>query len=111
MVNGVESIVGIGSRQRVVDSAAGAGLALPTDAAREVALGIGVHEQHTLLADRERCGQVDGSRGLAHAPLLVGDRDDPPHLLFLSYDLNWRGSARSVFAKSISRPSDLVNPK
>ena len=65
--------------QGVVNRAARPGLALQADAAREIALGIDVDEQHPPVGDGERSGQVDRRRGLADAPLLVGDRNDSCH--------------------------------
>ena len=55
---------------------AGRGLALLSDAAGEIALGIDVDEEHALFGERQRRGEVDGGRGLADAALLVGDGDD-----------------------------------
>ena len=64
------------SRERVVDGAAGRGLALLPDATRQIGLGIEVNEQDGLVRHRERGGEIDGGRGFGDAALLVGDGDD-----------------------------------
>ena len=43
---------------------------------RAVRLWIEIDEQRPAAPQRKRGGQVDGGRGLTHAPLLVGDGDD-----------------------------------
>jgi hypothetical protein len=48
------------------------------EAARRIALRIGVDEQHTLLERPQRRGKVDRGRRLADAALLVGDGENPP---------------------------------
>ena len=58
-------------------------LALETEAAREVGLGVQVDEQHALFGHGERGSQVDGGRGFANATLLIGDGDDPGWHLWL----------------------------
>jgi hypothetical protein len=50
-------------------------IALDTDAARRVALRIGVDEQGLALSCGEGRSEVDGGRCLTDAALLVGDRD------------------------------------
>ena len=63
-------------RQRLVDRAGRGRLALQTDAARQVGLRVHVDEEHALVRERQRGGEVDGGRGLADAALLVGDGPD-----------------------------------
>ena len=70
----------LGAGERVVDGAGRGGFALLADAARQVALRIDVDEQHALLGQRQRRGQIDGGRGFADAAFLVGDGDDSGHL-------------------------------
>jgi hypothetical protein len=52
-------------------------LSLEADAAREVSLGVEVDEEDALFGHGERGREVDGRRGFADAPFLVGDGDDP----------------------------------
>ena len=46
---------------------------------REVPLGIQVNDQHAQALLGERDSKVQRGRGLRHAALLVGERDDPCH--------------------------------
>src|SRR5882762_734473 len=64
--------------ERLVERLADA-IALDTDAARRVALRIGVDEQRLALGRRERGRKVYGSRRLADAAFLVCDRDYTCH--------------------------------
>ena len=50
-----------------------------TDAAGRIRLGIGVNEQRWPFRRGEGRGDIDGRGGLAHATLLVGDRDNSAH--------------------------------
>ena len=52
---------------------------LDAEARRGVALRVEVHEQGRALGECEACCEVDGGRGLAHAALLVHDRDGFTH--------------------------------
>ena len=79
MMNGPGSDAGVGCYQGVVNRAARPGPALLADAAREIALGIDVDQQHPLVGSGQRRSQVDRRGGLADAPLLVGDRYDSRH--------------------------------
>ena len=74
-----EVAVEVGRGERLVDRVAVGHALLHADAAREVGLGIDVHEQDVPLRQGERRGQVDGGRGLAHAALLVGYGYYPAH--------------------------------
>ena len=58
---------------------AGGALALEADAAREVALGVGVDEEDALVGEGEGGAEVDGGGGFADAAFLVGDGEDPAH--------------------------------
>ena len=71
-------VVDVGG-QRLVDRAAGGGLSFEADAAGEIGLRVHVDEQHALLGEGERRGEVDGSRGFADAALLIGDGQNPTH--------------------------------
>ena len=53
--------------------------ALPfeTDAAREIPLGIDIDQKDRTSLEGERSRDVDGCRGLADPPLLIGDGDNP----------------------------------
>jgi hypothetical protein len=51
-------------------------IALDADAARRVALRIGIDEQRFAFGRGKRCGEVYGGRGFADAALLVRDRDN-----------------------------------
>ena len=72
---------GFVTRQRIVDGPGRRALSFQADAARQVALGIGVDDEHPLACLRKRGSQVDGRRGLPNAPLLVRDGDDAAHLV------------------------------
>ena len=50
-----------------------------TQAAGCIRLRIAVHEQRVDFRRRKRRGQIDGSRGLAHATLLVGNCYNTSH--------------------------------
>src|SRR5262249_33955662 len=52
--------------------------------ARRVCLGVGVDQQNGSFGDGERGSERDGSRRLADATFLVGDRNDPRHDRLLS---------------------------
>ena len=65
--------------ERVVDGGAFLGVPLSSDAAGQVALGVDVDEQHSLSAQGEGGGEVDGGGGLADSALLVRDGDDSSH--------------------------------
>ena len=62
--------------QHVVDGR-GAGPVLHIERRGRVALRVQVDDQHPRSVLGQRGGQVDRRRGLAHAALLVGDRDHP----------------------------------
>ena len=49
------------------------------DSGSRVRLGIHVDKEDLSVETRESRAQVDGGRRLPHAPLLVGERDDPTH--------------------------------
>jgi hypothetical protein len=69
--------VGIAAgHQRLIDRPAAGALPFQTDTTREIALRIDVHQEHTLTSERDRRRQVDRGRGLADAPLLIGDGND-----------------------------------
>ena len=55
-------------------------LALLADAAGRVALGIAIDEQHALVGEGERGGQIDRRGGLSDATLLVCDGDNLSHI-------------------------------
>src|ERR1039458_4601824 len=50
--------------------------------ARGVRLRIAIDQQRINLRCCNGRGQIDGSRSLAHAALLIGNRDDASHLVF-----------------------------
>ena len=54
-------------------------LGLEAEREREAGLRIEVDEQHLLAEIGERQPDGLGRRGLGHAALLVGDREDPRH--------------------------------
>jgi hypothetical protein len=67
------------------------------DAARGVALGIRIDEERPAFRDRERRGEVDGSRGLTDAALLISDcdricHDDLAHKCLMDNDLRSRAA-------------------
>ena len=74
--DGVADVVG---HQRVVDVAGGRALALEADAAREIALRVGVDEEDALVGEGEGGAEVDGGGGFADAAFLVGDGEDSAH--------------------------------
>jgi hypothetical protein len=51
-----------------------------TDSACEIALRVDINDQHALVRQRERRGQIDSSGGFADAALLIGDGYDVSHL-------------------------------
>src|SRR5262249_47499535 len=70
-------------------------------------LGIHVHQEHALLGGRQRSGEVHGRRGLAHAALLVRDRDDPSHVAPVpSYHASPAGFNRGGHAPNIEKSGD-----
>ena len=54
----------------------GAIVRMDVEAGRGVALRIGVEDQHALPGRRQRGAEIDCGRRLAHAALLVGDRQN-----------------------------------
>ena len=65
--------------ERVIDGGAFLGVPFSSDAAGQVALGIDVNEQHSLSAEGEGRGEVDGGGGLTDSAFLVRDGDDSSH--------------------------------
>jgi hypothetical protein len=64
-----EGVVDVVLEIRLVDAVRG----------RSVGLRIEIDEQDASLCDRERRGEIHGGRGLTHAALLIGDRQDRSH--------------------------------
>ncbi len=65
------------AQERVVDG--WRGVLVDAEPEGGVGLGVHVHQQRLVAGLGDASGQVDGSRGLAHPALLVGDRVDGPH--------------------------------
>ena len=61
---------------RLVDGAAGRVLALLSEAAGGVALGVAVDEQHFSAVEGEGGGQIDRRGGLSDSTLLICDGDN-----------------------------------
>ena len=80
MMKGRASRDGIVGRERRRRSCRRRRFSFLSDAARQVALWIDVHEEHALVAERERRREIDGRRGLADPALLIGDRNDASHI-------------------------------
>src|SRR5262249_10556836 len=59
-----------GSQQRLINAAAGK--FFQAERAGGIGLGIEINEQRPQPAFRQAGGHADGSRGLAHAPFLIG---------------------------------------
>jgi hypothetical protein len=53
--------------------------AFEADAAGEIALRIGVNEEHALVGEGEGRAEIDGCRGFADAALLVRDGENLSH--------------------------------
>ena len=56
------------------------------EAAREIALGIGVDQQHFPALGGERGGEIDGGRRLSNPAFLIGDRLYLIHLFIRLFD-------------------------
>ena len=52
------------------------------ESAGSIRLRIAINQQRVHFSGRKRSGKIDGSRGLAHAALLIGNSDDTSHEIF-----------------------------
>jgi hypothetical protein len=78
-----------------------------TDAARRVALGVEVDQQHALLGHGHTRRQVDRCRGLPDATLLIRNRDDTAHRTRRSLPRQPRRFNLAVFWATVSESSSV----
>ena len=74
-----DRVLGLHPLEQHVVQRGGALLGLESQREREARLRIEVDEEHPLAEVGEREAEGLGRRGLGHAALLVGDREDPRH--------------------------------